>query len=259
MKEIIANKLKTYFLQVGILIVLVTLGLIVPSVTDKAFAIAQSNYIYQERTIHNPDGIGKFYLGREIAQVMGHQGAGWLERPTREVEEKPSLVVKALNLKLTDVVADIGAGTGYFSFMIAPYVTKGKVLAVDIQPEMLEIIDFFKQEKNITNVQPILANLTSPNLLPESIDLALMVDVYHELEYPYEMMDEVVKALKPNGRVVLVEYRKENPFILIKGLHKMTVKQIKKEMSAVGLVWQETQEFLPQQHFIVFQKDKRDR
>ena len=259
MKKIITQKLKLYFLRVVILIILVTLGLIAPSVTDKAFAIAQSNSIYQERTIHNPDGIGKFYLGREIAQLMGHQGAGWLERPSREIEEKPSLVVKALNLKLTDVVADIGAGTGYFSFMIAPDVAEGKVIAVDIQPEMLEIIDFFKQEKNITNVEPILANLTSPNLSPESIDLALMVDVYHELEYPFEMMDDVVKALKPNGRVVLVEYRKENPFILIKGVHKMTVKQIKKEMSAAGLIWQETQEFLPQQHFIFFQKQKSDR
>jgi ubiquinone/menaquinone biosynthesis C-methylase UbiE len=215
-------------------------------------AIALSPYQYQ--TIHSPDGIGKFYWGREIAQIMGHQGAAWLERPTREREEKPSLVIQALNLKPTDIVADIGSGTGYFAFRIAPQVPEGKVLAIDVQPEMLDIINFFKQEDKITNVEPVLGSVTSPNLPAESIDVAIMVDVYHELEYPLEMMNEVVKALKPGGRVVLVEYRKENPFILIKALHKMTSKQARKEMSAVGLVWQETKEFLPQQHFMVFQK-----
>lgn len=225
-----------------------------PAGTLAASTVNHSKAVYQQRVNHNPDGIGKFYMGREIAQFMGHQAAGWLERLTRGFEERPNLVINALNLNPTDVVADIGAGTGYFSFRIAPLVPQGKVLAVDIQPEMLDIINLFKEEKNNVNVEPILGNVTSPNLPNESIDLALMVDAYHEFEYPFEMMSGVVKALKPGGRVVLVEYRGENPFIPIKGLHKMTQRQARKEMSAVGLVWKETQEFLPQQHFMVFEK-----
>nr|MDZ8060202.1 class I SAM-dependent methyltransferase [Nostoc sp. EkiNYC01] len=213
-----------------------------------------STKVYEQRVIHNPDGIGKYYMGREIAKVMGYTGAGWLERQSREVEEQPSKIVSLLNLKPNDVVADIGAGTGYLSFRIAPLLTTGKVLAVDVQPEMLEIIQFFKKEKNITNIEPVLATLSDPNLPSESIDLALMVDAYHELEYPEEVMQKIVKALKPGGKVVLVEYRGENPFIAIKGLHKMTQKQVRKEMQAVGLVWHETKNLLPQQHLMVFEK-----
>ncbi|UBF27255.1 class I SAM-dependent methyltransferase [Kovacikia minuta CCNUW1] len=210
--------------------------------------------VYQERVVHSPDGIGKFYLGREISQIMGHLGAAWLERPTRQFEEQPQELVNALHLKPTDVVADIGAGTGYFSFLISPLVPQGKVLAVDIQPEMLEIIETAKQEQQINNVEPVLGTDTNPNLEPASIDLALLVDAYHEFEYPKEMMQAIAAALKPNGRVILVEYRGENPFVPIKALHKMTQKQARKEMAAVGLVWQETMNFLPQQHVIVFGK-----
>jgi precorrin-6B methylase 2 len=219
-----------------------------------AIATTISSSVYEQHRIHNPDGIGKYYMGREIAKVMGHTGAAWLERPSRETEEKPSKIVDALDLKSTDVVADIGAGTGYLSFRIAPKLPQGKVLAVDIQPEMLDIINFFKQELNVTNVESVLATSTNPNLPPASVDLALMVDAYHEFEYPQEVMQAIVKALKPGGRVVLVEYRGENPFILIKGLHKMTQKQVKKEMQAVGLVWRETKNLLPQQHLMVFAK-----
>lgn len=210
--------------------------------------------VYQHKLIPSSDGIGKVYMGREISQVMGHRGAMWLERPTRELQEKPSKIVNALDLKDTDVVADIGAGTGYMSFRIAPFVSDGKVFAVDIQPEMLDIIDFFKQETNITNVEPILATVTNPNLSPESVDLALMVDAYHEFEYPREVMEGIVKSLKPGGKAVLVEYRGENPFIAIKRLHKMTQKQVKKEMQAVGLTWRETKEILPLQHLMIFEK-----
>jgi precorrin-6B methylase 2 len=216
-----------------------------------------SGSVYQHQRVHSPDGIGKFYMGREIAVVMGHQGAGWLERPSRENEERPSQVAIALNLKPTDIVADIGAGTGYLSFLIAPLVPQGKVLAVDIQPEMLDIIDFLKKEKNVANVEPVLGRVSSPNLSDESVDLALMVDAYHEFEYPKEMLAGVVKALKPGGRVVLIEYRGENPFILIKALHKMTQTQVRKEMSAVGLRWLETKSLLPQQHLMVFEKPER--
>jgi SAM-dependent methyltransferase len=213
-----------------------------------------SSDIYEQHRNQNPDGIGKFYMGREIARVMGHTGAGWLERGSREVEEQPSKIVNALGLKPNNIVADIGAGTGYLSFLIAPMLTEGKVLAVDIQPEMLEIIGYFQQEKHITNVEPILATETDPNLSPESVDLALMVDAYHELAYPREMLTGIVKALKKGGRVAFVEYRGENPFIMIKALHKMTQKQVKKEMKAVGLVWRETKNILPQQHIIIFEK-----
>lgn len=213
-----------------------------------------NNTIYQSRTIHSPDGIGKFYMGREIAKVMGHTEALWLERPSRKADEKPQELINALNLKPTDVVADIGAGTGYFSFPMAQKLSAGKVLAVDIQPEMLEMIKFLKQENHITNVEPILGSVTNPNLPANKVDLALMVDAYHEFSHPYEMMQGIVNALKPGGKVVLVEYRRENPFIPIKALHKMTQNQARKEMAAVGLQWIETKDFLPSQHVMVFEK-----
>ena len=215
---------------------------------------ASSNLVYQERQVHSPDGIGKFYLGREIAKVMGHQEMWWLERPQRNAKERPLMAIDALNLKPDDVVADIGAGTGYFSFRIADRVPEGKVFAVDIQPEMLDAIEFLKRENHVENVEGIQGSLTHPNLPENSVDLALMVDAYHEFEYPREMMEGLVSALKPGGRVVLVEYRRENPFIAIKGLHKMTQRQAKKEMAAVGLTWLETQEILPSQHLMFFEK-----
>ncbi|MBE9181250.1 class I SAM-dependent methyltransferase [Oculatella sp. LEGE 06141] len=210
--------------------------------------------IYQERTIHSADGIGKFYMGREIAQVMGHQGAAWLERPSRAIEEQPNQVVAALNLQPTDIVADIGAGTGYFSFRISSLVPDGTVFAVDIQPEMLDIVEFLQQENHITNVEGVLGSTTDPHLPANTVDLALMVDAYHEFDCPKEMMEGLVKALKPGGRVALVEYRGENPFVAIKPLHKMTQRQAKREMQAIGLVWQETIDVLPQQHLMIFKK-----
>ncbi|WP_446345908.1 class I SAM-dependent methyltransferase [Coleofasciculus sp. F4-SAH-05] len=215
---------------------------------------AESDTIYHYRLVHSADGIGKFYRGREIAKVMGHTEALWLERPSRQTTEQPQQVIEALNLKPTDIVADIGAGTGYFSFRISPLVSQGKVLAVDIQPEMLDMIEFLKTENNVTNVEPILGSTTDPNLPEETVDLALMVDAYHEFAYPREMMSGIVRSLKPGGRVVLVEYRRENPLIPIKALHKMTQRQARKEMNAVGLQWLETKEFLPQQHLMIFQK-----
>ncbi len=193
-------------------------------------------------------------MGREIAKVMGHTESMWLERSTRAVEEKPTVVINALDLKPNDTVADIGAGTGYFSFRMAKLVPKGRVLAVDIQPEMLDIINFLKKDKKIANVEPALGTEISPNLPVDTVDLALMVDAYHEFNYPYEMMTNIVTALKPGGKVVLVEYRGENPFIPIKGLHKMTQKQVKQEMAAVGLKWVKTQDNLPQQHILIFTK-----
>ena len=247
---------KKLFIAVIIFVIFCGSTILYSAGSESVSAVAPSDSVYQQRVVHSPDGIGKFYMSREIAQVMGHQGAGWLERSSREAEEQPSRVVKALDLKPTDVMADIGAGTGYLSFLISPLVPEGKVLAVDIQPEMLDIIDSLKKERNITNVELVQAGVSDPNLPTSSVDLALMVDAYHEFTYSREMMEGIVSALKPGGRVVLVEYRGENPFVFIQPLHKMTQKQVRKEMSAVGLVWLETKDFLPQQHFMVFEKPK---
>ena len=240
--------------NVGIILSLLSLILGINSCAINSNIAANSDLIYQYRNIHNPEGIGKFYLGREIAKVMGHESARWLERASRSYQEKPENAIDNLDLKPTDVVADIGAGTGYFTFRISPLVPEGKVLAVDIQPEMLDLINFVNKGENITNVETILGNIDNPNLPPSSVDIALLVDAYHEFEYPREMMLGIVEGLKPGGRVVLLEYRRENPMIMIKGLHKMTEKQVKKEMKAVGLIWQDTRDFLPQQHFLVFKK-----
>ncbi len=210
--------------------------------------------LYEERPLHHPDGIGKFYLGREIAQVMGHRGAGWLERSRRESEEQPQKLVTSLRLKPTDVVADIGAGTGYLSFRIAPRVPQGKVLAVDLQPEMVEILAERQHQTQLANLEPILGTATDPQLPANSVDLVLMVDAYHEFEFPHEMMQAIARSLKPKGRVVLVEYRGEDPRVMIKPLHKMTQAQVKKEMAAIGLQWQNTQNLLPQQHILTFSK-----
>jgi precorrin-6B methylase 2 len=202
------------------------------------------------------DGIGKVYMGREIAQVMGHQGIHWLERPTRELEEQPRKAIEMMQLKPTDVVADIGAGSGYFSFRMASKLPQGKVLAIDIQPEMIDEINKIAKKKNVTNVEPILSTVDDPKLPTGQVDIALMVDAYHEFDHPREMMDGIFKGLKPGGRVIELEYRAEDPAVMILPHHKMTIEQAKKEMAAVGLVFVRSDEDLPQQHFMVFQKPK---
>lgn len=247
-------KIKPWYLSVALIVVAaITLVLTNFTYTAPVYAPDIPNY-YQFKAIHNPDGIGKYYMNREIARVMGHQAMMWLERDSRAKEEKPELTVEKLELKSDDVVADIGAGTGYFSFRMAQQVPQGQVYAVDIQPEMLDAIAERQAINGISNVKTILGKEDDPNLPANSIDLALMVDAYHEFAYPREMMAGIVRALKPAGKVVLLEYRQENPAIAIKPLHKMTQKQVKKELKAVGLKWQTTKEFLPEQHFLVFNK-----
>ena len=200
------------------------------------------------------NGIGKVYMGREISQVMGHRGAAWLERPERKTKERPDLVLDSMKLDPTVVVADIGAGTGYMTFRIAERVPDGRVFAVDIQPEMLGIMRQRIQDRSIDNVSLVRGTVQDPKLPADSIDAVLMVDAYHEFSHPREMMNGLVEALVPGGRVYLVEYRKEDPSIPIKRLHKMSEAQSKKEMAAVGLEWVTTKEMLPRQHFMVFEK-----
>ncbi len=163
--------------------------------------------------------------------------------------------MEALALAAGDVVADVGAGSGYFSFRIASRVPRGKVLAVDLQPEMLAVVEARARERGVANVEPVLGTVTDPNLPSAAVDLAFMVDAYHEFSHPREMMEGIVRALKPGGRVVLVEYRGEDPSVPIKELHKMTEDQVRREMAAVGLAWRETLDFLPQQHVLVFEKE----
>jgi ubiquinone/menaquinone biosynthesis C-methylase UbiE len=213
---------------------------------------------YEYRRDHDPDGIGKFYMGREIAQVMGHQAAGWLERPERVKEEEPAKLIKALGLRPGMVVADVGAGSGYHTFRMAPLVgPKGKVLAVDIQKEMLDIIRWRVNKYKVRNVEPVRGTEKDPKLPAGGVDLILMVDVYHEFSYPYEMTEAMVKALKPGGRLVFVEFRLEDPKVPIKLVHKMTEKQVLKEMAPHPLRHVKTHGDLPWQHAIVFEK-KRD-
>jgi 2-polyprenyl-3-methyl-5-hydroxy-6-metoxy-1,4-benzoquinol methylase len=209
--------------------------------------------VYQT-TRPSPDGIGKVYMGREIAQVMGHLGAEWLERPEREREERPRKAIEMMGLKGDEVVADIGAGSGYFSFRIAKKLPRGKVLANDIQPEMLDLVKKTAKENGVTNVEPVLGTEQEPKLPEGAVDVVLMVDSYHEFDHPREMMLAIVKALKPGGRVVDVEYRGEDPKVEIKPHHKKTEAQARKEMEAVGLKWVKTLEDLPQQHMLIFQK-----
>ena len=217
------------------------------------WADEQKEEIYQkgERT---KDGIGKYYMGREISQVMGHLGAGWLERPKREQEERTDLLIKNMQLSKSDQVADIGAGSGYFSFRISPLVPQGKVHAVDISPQMLGIIRAKKAKGNFENVLPVQSTIKNTTLAKNSIDCALIVDAYHEFSYPHEMAESIFDALKPGGKLILIEYRKEDPAVPIKLLHKMSEEQAKKEITPVGFKWKKTLDFLPQQHFIVFEK-----
>lgn len=200
------------------------------------------------------DGIGKYYFGREIAHYMTHLGAPWLDRPERDQEERPDLVLKALALKPGDLVADLGCGTGYFSWRMAQAVgAKGLVYGVEIQPEMLAHLAVKMKERGVTNVVGVLGTTSDPKL-PQPVDLVIMVDVYHEFDQPYEMMAAVARQLKPGGRVAFVEYRGEDPDVPIKPLHKMTEAQVRKEMSTLPLDYVETIHTLPRQHLILFRK-----
>lgn len=211
---------------------------------------------YETRKKHDPNGIGKFYMGREIAHVMGHQAAGWLERAEREEEERVGKMVELLGLKPGMAVADIGCGSGYLAERFSPRILPGGVVyGVDIQPEMLEMLVKKMKAKGIENVKPVQGAEDDPKLEPESCDMMVMVDVYHEFEFPFEMIRRMIAGLKKGGQIVFIEYRGEDPNVQIKLVHKMTEAQVKREMAVhPELEWVETKRELPQQHMIFFRK-----
>ena len=221
-------------------------------------AVLAQSAAYTERYSQLPvsaDGIGKSYMGREISAVMGWQGAAWLERQERDREERTDLLLAALMLQPGFVVADIGAGTGYLSRRMAPAVMPGgKVWAVDVQPEMVSMLRAGAKRSGLTQIEARLGAVDDVKLPVSSVDLAVMVDVYHELAFPYEVMASVLKALKPGGRVVFVEYKAEDPLVPIKPLHKMSEAQIKREAAVFALDWERTVTTLPWQHVVVFRK-----
>ena len=224
-------------------------------ISNKSFSqeIIQEDYYTFKRGDYN--GIGKWYMGREIAYVMGFQGIGWLERSEREKEENVSSLIKNMKIKSNEVIADIGAGSGYHAFRIASLVTNGLVYAVDIQPEMLMAIEKTKEFKKVENIKTILGTEKTVELPKNSVDKILMVDVYHEFSFPVEMINSIKNALKPNGELFLIEYRAEDLKVPIKRIHKVTEEQAVKEMKAAGLVLKQNIDNLPWQHCMVFIKN----
>ncbi len=203
----------------------------------------------------SPDGIGKRYMDREISAVMGWQGAAWLERNKREREERTDLLLEALALQPGMVIADIGAGTGYLSRRMAPLVMPGgKIIALDLQPEMVNILQAGVNRSGLKQIVVKLGAIDDIKLPKNSIDMAIMVDVYHELAFPYEVMSSIMLALKPRGRLVFVEYKAEDIRVPIKPLHKMSEAQIKREAGVFPLDWERTVSTLPWQHVVVFRK-----
>jgi precorrin-6B methylase 2 len=203
----------------------------------------------------DPNGTGRFYMGREIAPVMSYHGAGWLERPERDKEEHTSKLLPPLKMKPGDVVVDMGSGSGYYTVRLTEIVgPKGKVYAVDVQPEMLAILGKRLKQQKIDNVVLVRGTATNPKLPDNSVDLILLVDVYHEFTHPYEMTEAMVKSLKVGGRLVFVEFRLEDENVPILTLHRMGEIQVRKEMAPFALRHLETQRHLPWQHVIIFEK-----
>ena len=219
-----------------------------------AAVLAQSTNRYETRDAFDRDGPNKFYMGRQLAHVMGHQAANWLERPEREEEERTETMVGLLGLKPGENVADIGAGTGYIARRMAKRINPGKVYCVEIQQEMLNLLAVEMKKASVTNYVPVLGTIEDPKLPTNALDLIIMVDVYHEFSHPFEMGEKMALSLKTGGRLVFVEYKKEDPTVPIKEVHKMSEAQVKKEMSIFPLEHAVTHTNLPWQHVIVFKK-----
>ncbi len=234
-------------LLVSLFVTLVVLQTHLPAFSQQKL----DGYSYKKGT---PDGTGKYYMGREIAYVMGASGAAWLERNSRQKEENTDLAISKFPLNDNSVVADIGAGSGYYTFKVAKKIPGGKVFAVEIQDGMISLLQNRKKELRNANVTIVKGDSVSPNLPDNSIDLAFMVDVYHELLHPKEMLQNIRSALKKDGRLLLMEYKAEDPAVAIKALHKMSVAQVQKELGANGFVLDYRGDFLPIQHILIFRK-----
>ena len=231
---------------------LIFLLIIFPLVSFSQSFNSNIKYIYKKGDVN---GIGKWYMGREIAHVMGFQGIGWLERYDREKQENVSNLIENMRIKSNDKIADIGAGSGYHVLRMAPLVKNGVVYAVDIQSEMLEVIKSKIELLKIKNVKTILGTEKSIQLPNNSLNKILMVDVYHEFSYPKEMILSIKNALKQDGELFLIEYRGEDPEVPIKKIHKMSEKQALKEMEVAGFKLKENISNLPWQHCMVFIKN----
>jgi len=202
----------------------------------------------------DPNGINKWYMGRQIAQVMSHYGIDWLERPEREKEENTSLLLKNLAVKPGMLIADIGAGSGYHSALLSKMVGTGKVFAVDVEPEMIAYLNERIKQEKLSRIVPVLSTEQKLPLPENTIDMMLLVDVYHEFSYPYEMTLSMRAALKPGGKLVLVEFRSEDQNVPIKSIHKMSEEQAIKEFKAAGFTFDKNIDNLPWQHCMVFTK-----
>lgn len=202
----------------------------------------------------DPNGINKWYMGRQIAHVMSHYGIDWLEREEREMEENTSLLLKNLAVKPGMVVADIGAGSGYHSALLSKMVGMGKVFAVDVEPEMIAYLNARIKQEKLSRIVPVLSTEQKVSLPENTIDMMLLVDVYHEFSFPYEMALSMRAALKPGGKLVLVEFRAEDPTVPIKTIHKMSEAQAIKEFKAAGFAFDKNIDNLPWQHCMVFTK-----
>ncbi|UAM99216.1 class I SAM-dependent methyltransferase [Polaribacter litorisediminis] len=237
--------IKSYIFKIVLLLIFTTTS----CKSQNSTALNQKTYTFKKG---DQNGIGKWYLGREIAYVMGYQGINWLERSNREKEENTSKLIKNMEIKPTDVIADIGAGSGYHTFKMAPIANKGTIYAVDIQPEMLQAMLINKKYETNKNIELVLGDEKSVNLPENKFDKVLMVDVYHEFNFPKEMVLSIKKSLKKTGKIYLIEYRSEDPLIPIKEIHKMSEKQAIKEMKAAGFKLDKNIDNLPIQHCMVF-------
>ena len=220
---------------------------------NAATLMAQERYTVKSG---DPNGINKWYMGRQIAHVMSHFGIEWLERKEREMEENTSQLLKNLAVQPGTAIADIGAGSGYHSTLLSKMVGTGKVYAVDVEPEMIAYLKARIKLEGHKSIIPVLSTEQKVSLPANSIDIMLLVDVYHEFSFPYEMTLSMLEALKPGGKLVLVEFRAEDPNVPIKTIHKMGEQQAVKEFKASGFLFEKNLGNLPWQHCLIFRKPK---
>ena len=220
---------------------------------NAATLMAQERYTVKSG---DPNGINKWYMGRQIAHVMSHFGIEWLERKEREMEENTSQLLKNLAVQPGTAIADIGAGSGYHSTLLSKMVGTGKVYAVDVEPEMIAYLKARIKLEGHKSLIPVLSTEQKVSLPANSIDIMLLVDVYHEFSFPYEMTLSMLEALKPGGKLVLVEFRAEDPNVPIKTIHKMGEQQAVKEFKASGFLFEKNLGNLPWQHCLIFRKPK---